>query len=761
MDRRNSSDGPQRPTNPNIFDDEYAVDPEDADFIPVADGFRPDTAPPQTRDEPTPGHTKDHSPPPAVPGTNGSESNSRWIGSRNSTAKPPAPRDSTSKDGQIAGGQARGSGSQTTPLQHRVSVSSTNSFVTIAQSESPLGNGPSHPYGMYPQTTVARSSSVTTSSTSRPPRRSFSAQPPTHPYGLYAQNVVESPDEPPITPTPAAIPVGFPGLGAGFHRRIGPDGEEQDIIGPDGHTEQLPPYSRFPEEGPTKAAMAAEANATNVDIPPSPTTPITPPSAEIPPPPTPAPQQEEQANDSASSSSGSDVAERGLSEKKPEKKKVTKRWSDKRLWGCVPLGVVILVLVLIVIFAIILGAAIGTVVVKSKNRNGGRGNRKEQQESQNAGPSRSMFDASPIPTPIPTLPPLPTGQFALPLGVAQESSPNCLRESDQLLAWSCKMSVVPLLLTVNFTITNPARGPMPVAAIEPFTKPDGGIQYGVQPPVLRNNPLQLVLDQDYRAYSPAWHFQKTYDKVVILGSRDFPAGASLRVREPDENGSRSKKRGRDGDTPQKPGFRHRFQVQPGDTPWYCIWNQTFIEAYIYVSNNSTAATFTGPPGPFATTSLGAVPSGPFPQTTGPDGVVQTPPPSTTAGQPVRREPHPAVAFQKRGDLDYPMYSAYPRIVKIEERRLPDSPKPYCQKMRLTTENTIIPELDEQQQEIKIELDEDHPEWYEFFLSPGPSGPSDAGPSAPSSTSPNSGSKRGMVEKRRDPADACHCQWMFQ
>jgi hypothetical protein len=51
------------------------------------------------------------------------------------------------------------------------------------------------------------------------------------------------------------VPVGFPGLGGGYTRRIGPDGEDQDLIGADGHTEQLPPYSRYPEDGPEKAPL--------------------------------------------------------------------------------------------------------------------------------------------------------------------------------------------------------------------------------------------------------------------------------------------------------------------------------------------------------------------------------------------------------------------------------------------------------------------------------------------------------------------------
>ena len=82
---------------------------------------------------------------------------------------------------------------------------------------------------------------------------------------MYSQNVAENPEENDIAPAPPAIPVGFPGLNTGYHRQIGPDGEEQDIIGPDGHTEQLPPYSKYPEEGPTKASLVAEATSTPIE----------------------------------------------------------------------------------------------------------------------------------------------------------------------------------------------------------------------------------------------------------------------------------------------------------------------------------------------------------------------------------------------------------------------------------------------------------------------------------------------------------------
>ncbi len=76
---------------------------------------------------------------------------------------------------------------------------------------------------------------------------------PTQPYGMYPQNTVPEDEVSPvdgISPTP----VGFPGLGQDYRRRFGPDGEEAaDLVGPDGHTEQLPPYSRYANDLPPKA----------------------------------------------------------------------------------------------------------------------------------------------------------------------------------------------------------------------------------------------------------------------------------------------------------------------------------------------------------------------------------------------------------------------------------------------------------------------------------------------------------------------------
>ena len=68
---------------------------------------------------------------------------------------------------------------------------------------------------------------------------------PTHPYSLYTQNTVTD-----DTSSEDHVPLGFSGLGDAYRRQLGPDGEESGgLIGPLGHLEELPPYSRYPVDG--------------------------------------------------------------------------------------------------------------------------------------------------------------------------------------------------------------------------------------------------------------------------------------------------------------------------------------------------------------------------------------------------------------------------------------------------------------------------------------------------------------------------------
>lgn len=437
MERRNSHESTlsQQESVHDVFDDEYGIDFDEDDFM-VSDGlgFRQTHA---NAEETRNGHPQEgdrsETPQRQYSTSKAPGNDLRRTATRNSTAKV---RNSLVQDGRPPGLSNRPPITQSS-LQHRDSVSSTASFATTSMSENPFETGPSHPYGMYPQHTMDRSNSVATASTGRQDRP-MSIQRPAHPYAMYSQSGLD--DETPIQtmqaipptlpPIQTAMPVGFPGLNNGYHRVLGPDGEEQDIIGPDGHTEQLPPYSRYPDEGPTKASMAAEASASRIvpappnptvdsedpfNAPASPVSPISeasysahalPAAAAEPllPPITPArlpPQRPETQtgnlapvssvntvpaapSDSSSASllsaESGDFNEKYNEKSDPESAKTS--WRKKRLFGKIPMGVAVVVLVLLLIFAVALGAAIGTFAAKKHNRkddNKGHGGKPEEE----------------------------------------------------------------------------------------------------------------------------------------------------------------------------------------------------------------------------------------------------------------------------------------------------------------------------------------------------------------------------------------------
>ena len=92
---------------------------------------------------------------------------------------------------------------------------------------------------------------------------------------MYPQNTV--PEEEDVPPVPLSIPLGFPGMGQAYQQQTRTTGNDiADIVGADGHIEELPPYTRYPDAGVTKESMAhinvpvAEQGANRFDIPMSP-----------------------------------------------------------------------------------------------------------------------------------------------------------------------------------------------------------------------------------------------------------------------------------------------------------------------------------------------------------------------------------------------------------------------------------------------------------------------------------------------------------
>ena len=238
---------------------------------------------------------------------------------------------------------------------------STISNFSIPRTQSPYqgATGPSHPYGMYPQDiSLARSSSVATQSTLRVPERAYNGPSgPTHPYGMYHQDTAGEGEVSPIEPNEPIIPVGFPGLGQQYRRRLGPDGEDaDDIVGPDGHTEQLPPYTRYPDHVSRKGQISRPTSR----------------PASI--------MEEQQAlapNDNSASANEADTERNGPQENVPlspipehanesgsirEKGKWSARSKRKLCHGKLPVWAICTLVFIVVLLAALLGGVIGRFV---------------------------------------------------------------------------------------------------------------------------------------------------------------------------------------------------------------------------------------------------------------------------------------------------------------------------------------------------------------------------------------------------------------
>lgn len=332
-------------------DDDY-----DLEAMGISDGFRPSAAmtshnrvPSQISQHTTPGR---RTPPPRP----------------SSTTKPKLDSFALRHDGgmgPIARNSSIAASHATTAGPTRLSSVSTD--IAYVRTESPYQgpSGPSHPYQMYPQESrLARTMSVATTSTVAVPDRPYNGPGgPTHPYGMYPQNIVpEGEVAVEAASIPPPVPVGFPGLNNNYQRRLGPDGEEiADIIGPDGHTEQLPPYTQYPDEAfvrktrPTVAVPLAGAGGIGLAT----RNPEFESLEDLN-----TPQSRQSTRSILSDSTHQiNMAAATMSEKPPLKK--WQRAAKRKVCGIVPIWAIALAAAVFILFAIILGTVLA--ILKPKH----------------------------------------------------------------------------------------------------------------------------------------------------------------------------------------------------------------------------------------------------------------------------------------------------------------------------------------------------------------------------------------------------------
>lgn len=399
--------------------------------------------------------------------------------------------------------------------------------------------GPSQPYGMYSQdVSLARSASNATTSTIRPLERAYSGPGgPTQPYGMYSQNTVPEDDHEVAGMGPAMA--GFPGIAqvpllsqasSQAIRRLGPDGEDaDDLIGPDGYTEQLPPYSRYANGIPPKADSGAASfiNQPPPDFPhpgqqemafagssraqAAPAEYYRPESREIVPG---SPATVNPFDDSAATiSSTTALSSLPGSEKGSFKERVRRKGNRRVCCGLLPCWTLIFVIV-VLCAALFLGAIVGGIVAHHALQRHSQPSPYPQPQSVTSDPTTvvttTFADATPV-TATPTdLPALPTGAFTYMLSspIAGRNTNSCL-DSVHGSAWDCSTGAVLNIdvimqgphnprLTIDFQMKPDPQAPSPPAPL---------IRYGAQPPRL---PLQVDLDlmgdNNERDKGPAFFF---------------------------------------------------------------------------------------------------------------------------------------------------------------------------------------------------------------------------------------------------------------
>jgi hypothetical protein len=286
----------------------------------------------------------------------------------------------------------------------------------------------------------------------------------------------------------------------------------------------------------------------------------------------------------------------------------------------------------------------------------------------------STIDASPfisLPTNIPRL---PTGTYQLPITTPSVAPSSCL-DSQQRSAWSCSIS--PLIMPYQIKVS-PIGGSNILSNNEISLSMGNtsltSMPYGAQPPTLnRPQVLNLALDKYSISRGPAWYFETLlYDKIVVVPEGQLIAPSPGTKRE-------AQQLRRD----YKRGNQRKDVPQPGEMPWFCYWNSTLLEAFIYVNDSSTAACAQ----PSSTVLPGAS--------------------TTSAGSPSQATSGSGTSFAQPA----PFMPCYPNIVKIEERRISSedgNPPPYCVQQYITGDGQARPFVDAKGHTVTIHLNETEP-----------------------------------------------------
>ena len=319
----------------------------------------------------------------------------------------------------------------------------------------------------------------------------------------------------------------------------------------------------------------------------------------------------------------------------------------------------------------------------------------------------SLVDAEPVSSSPSNLPTLTPGDYQVVLEQAAITSRQCLQDRGQHPAWDCASGA-----RMEFNIKSFDSKPMVFFnhsdPDSPLDSTLSNVRLGAQPPILNDYTIMSLMNaKDHMDKGPAYVFHKQFDKLVILPENAFdPPSQSWRQRRGDNIGTNS----------TLPIFAER-----GDKPWFCYWNGTLLEGFIFVYQALAIPNDTTPiverdypvPSETSTVPISVTPAAqptafilmdPLASSTDtsatsassatsdssatsasstviPLPAVDTPPPP---------EGTPVATSGSKLDADViPNDGQYPAVIKIEERgNLENGVPPYCQQMLIMEDGTV-------------------------------------------------------------------------
>ncbi|EXJ57418.1 hypothetical protein A1O7_07766 [Cladophialophora yegresii CBS 114405] len=628
---------PVNSINPNVFSDEYALDRDSIGASSPTNSI--DSRPEELSVDQHHDITRESREyfPPGLPGNTLSLN-------RSSLTKRPLPAESSVSPHRAISASSR------SVADTRRSLSTSSRF-SVPRAQSPYRGptAPSQPYGLYTQ--VTRASSIVSDSTIRPLELPFVPQGgPEHPYSMYPQNTVPDDDS-----SETHVGLGFPGLGQVYQPAATSSGNELgDIVGRDGHVEQLPPYSRYADNVIAKGDMARiepqRSTATEESAAPSML-----PAADA--------SGSDMELTAVGAGSGPDEVARkeGLSEKR-----------RRRTCCGVPLRTVLFV-VTVVILAAVVGGVVGGVV----------GNQHGQHHAEAAATTTVWLDADPAQT-GPSTPSCPTGHYTIPLNQTQQVD-ACVVDGQYSSTWECLDYA-----RLGINIFDSSGSPPLSAVFDDYSVRPQLFRYGPQPPDFNGTSftMQPYMDKEDDELGVALFFSVLFDKLIIvpegqLGPSDYMDKRSSRAR--DLSGRGIGYWGDDDD-----------YLNIGDKPWYCFWNSTISEFWIFLDQNmddtneidNVTSTITSASSTYTTAhGYGMSTSGPKygSEATSQNPSLTTPYPSEptdeaywTGGSKVERQ----------ASVGSPNF---PKLAKMVEKRKPeDNVEPYCQQMQVLNNWQIMP-----------------------------------------------------------------------